>query len=58
MPDFMEREAYEGAGGWNDGRWGQAYDLIYAALKDAGWNMAYDHPILHEIELEGGSYAQ
>ena len=30
------RAAYEGTGGWNDGRFGQAYDLIAEALKDRG----------------------
>lgn len=29
-----DRRAYEGPGGWNDGRLGQAYDLIVAVLTD------------------------
>jgi len=28
------RETYEGAGGWADGRLGQAYDLIDAVMRD------------------------
>lgn len=29
-----DRAAYEGKGGWKDGRLGQAYDLIVAVLGD------------------------
>lgn len=53
--NIPSRESYEGAGGWNDGRWGQAYDLIYAALKDSGCDMRYTPDLLHEIEMEGAS---
>lgn len=30
------RSVYEGDGGWTDGRLGQAYDLIDAAMREAG----------------------
>jgi hypothetical protein len=45
----LERSAYEGVGGWNDGRLGQAYDLIWSVLKQARAD-ASRHPILAEIE--------
>ncbi len=34
MDRIPERGAYEGAGGWKDGRFGQAYDLIAEAMKE------------------------
>jgi hypothetical protein len=46
--DFSRR-FYEGDGGWNDGRLGQAYDLISAVLKDRGEN-AFRHPLTAQIE--------
>lgn len=42
------RESYEN-GGWNDGRLGQAYDLLAAVLKDRGEH-AFRHPLLTQIE--------
>lgn len=45
----LERSAYEGVGGWNDGRLGRAYDLIWSVLKEARAD-ASRHPILAEIE--------
>lgn len=48
---FPARRFYEeGSGGWNDGRLGQAYDLIAAALKERG-QRTFRHPLLDEIEL-------
>lgn len=44
------RSSYEGAGGWKDGRFGQAYDLVWAALKDRGEERLHKHPLLAEIE--------
>ncbi|WCP14522.1 hypothetical protein sphantq_02968 [Sphingobium sp. AntQ-1] len=49
------RHLYEGeTGGWKDGRFGQAYDLIAEALKECGdclleWRR---HPLLRAIEAE------
>lgn len=51
-----ERAAYEGAGGWKDGRFGQAYDLIAEALKERGVIEFYGHPTLVAIELEDQNY--
>lgn len=53
-----ERAAYEGAGGWKDGRFGQAYDLIAEALNERGecmfeWRR---HPLLRAIEEEDGNH--
>lgn len=42
------RSSYE-AGGWNDGRLGQAYDLIAEVLIDRGEKLLRD-PLLAEIE--------
>ena len=42
------REIYE-AGGWNDGRLGQAYDLICLVLKDRG-DETFRSPLLCQIE--------
>jgi hypothetical protein len=47
-PAFPHRELYE-AGGWNDGRLGQAYDLIAAVLTDRG-ERVFEHPLLEQIE--------
>ena len=44
------RAAYEGTGGWNDGRFGQAYDLIAEALKDRGVETRR-HKLLEAVEL-------
>lgn len=49
------RAAYEGTGGWNDGRFGQAYDLIADALKDRGVEIRR-HKLLEAIELEDGNF--
>ncbi len=43
------RSAYEGAGGWKDGRIGQAYDLISAVLENRGVKTFRD-PLLAQIE--------
>lgn len=34
MTHIPKRETYEGVGGWEDGRLGQAYDLIDAVMRD------------------------
>ena len=47
--NVIGRQFYEGAGGWKDGRLGQAYDLIRAVLDDRGGN-AWKSPLLAEIE--------
>lgn len=44
-----ERRFYEGDGGWNDGRLGQVYDLLFAVLSDRG-EKAFRHPLLSQIE--------
>ena len=46
------RGFYEGNGGWRDGRFGQAYDLVVAALKDRGTTNFHGHPLLVAIEME------
>lgn len=51
-----ERAAYEGAGGWKDGRFGQAYDLIAEALKERGVIHWTRHKLLVAIELEDGNF--
>lgn len=43
------RSAYEGAGGWTDGRIGQAYDLLAAVLIERG-EKAFRHPLLEQVE--------
>lgn len=55
--DFIPAKRIYEAGQWIDGRWGQAYDLVSAALKDAGHDMGYDHPVLHILEMEGNGAA-
>lgn len=49
------RAAYEGTGGWNDGRFGQAYDLIADALKERGVEIGR-HKLLEAIEAEDDNY--
>jgi len=49
------RTAYEGAGGWKDGRFGQAYDLIADALKEPGVEIGR-HKLLEAIEAEDDNY--
>ncbi|MFD1104078.1 hypothetical protein [Sphingobium olei] len=56
MDRIPERAAYEGNGGWQDGRFGQAYDLICDALKERGVIDLYRHPLLAAIEMEDGNY--
>jgi len=51
-----ERAAYEGIGGWKDGRFGQAYDLIAEALKERGVTELRGHRLLIDIELEDGNH--
>ncbi len=47
------RDLYEGGvGGWKDGRFGQAYDLIAEALKERGVVDLPRHPLLIAIEAE------
>lgn len=48
------RAAYEGVGGWKDGRFGQAYDLIAEALNERGIETRRDK-LLIAIELEDGN---
>jgi hypothetical protein len=56
-PQSIDRTAYEGDGGWNDGRLGQAYDLVVDALKARGEHH-FRHPLLLEIEaLDEGKSA-
>lgn len=51
-----DRSAYEqGAGGWKDGRFGQAYDLIADALKERGVEIRR-HKLLEAVELEDGNH--
>lgn len=50
------RHLYEGAGGWKDGRFGQAYDLIAEALKERGVAELYGHPLLVAIEMEDANH--
>ena len=52
------RRFYEGdAGGWTDGRLGQAYDLVAEVLKERGVEI-WKHALLRAIELEDGNYEQ
>lgn len=51
-----ERAAYEGAGGWKDGRFGQAYDLIAEAMKERDHIVNWRHPLLVAIEDEDKNY--
>lgn len=44
-----DRASYEGAGGWNDGRLGQAYDLIADIMIERG-DRTHSHPLLKAIE--------
>ena len=56
-PDRIpHRHLYEGAGGWKDGRFGQAYDLIVEALKERGVTEFRGHKLLIDIELEDGNH--
>jgi hypothetical protein len=45
----MSAASYEGAGGWTDGRLGQAYDLIAEVIAGRG-GKPLRHPLLAEIE--------
>lgn len=46
------RQAYEGeTGGWKDGRFGQAHDLIAEALQERGVEIRR-HKLLEAIEAE------
>ena len=60
MSDIIPaRHLYEGeAGGWKDGRFGQAYDLIAEALNERGECMFewWRHPLLKAIEAEDGNH--
>lgn len=53
-----ERHLYEGNGGWADGRFGQAYDLIAEAMKDRDGIVNYRCPLLKAIEDEDKNYEQ
>ncbi|QUT07894.1 hypothetical protein KFK14_11195 [Sphingobium phenoxybenzoativorans] len=47
------RHLYEGeAGGWKDGRFGQAYDLIAEAMKARDGIVNWRDPLLVAIEME------
>lgn len=51
------RRLYEGqSGGWKDGRFGQAFDLIAEALKERGVIDWPRHKLLVAIELEDGNH--
>lgn len=47
--EVLPRSAYEGSGGWKDGRLGQVYDLLHAVLKDRGEKTFRDQ-LLTQIE--------
>lgn len=49
MSKILPREFYEGTGGWNDGRLGQARDLIDSYLTEIGM-VSGRHKILTMIE--------
>lgn len=51
-----DRAAYEGAGGWKDGRFGQAYDLIAEALKERGGIVNYRSRLFTMIEEENQNH--
>lgn len=51
---FYERET----GGWKDGRFGQAYDLIFQAMKERGVHDLSRHPLLSAIEQEDDNHEQ
>ncbi len=45
-----DRAAYEGAiGGWNDGRIGQAYDLLASVINERKQDTS-KHPLLSALE--------
>lgn len=52
------RDTYEGNGGWKDGRFGQAYDLIADALKDRGVTDWPRHKLLTYLEAEDDNHEQ
>lgn len=54
--NIPERAAYEGNGGWKDGRFGQAYDLIAEALKERDGIVNYRCALLTAIEQEDQNY--
>jgi len=54
--NILERSAYEGSGGWKDGRFGQAYDLIAEALIERGHRPPHAHVLLKAIEAEDSNY--
>lgn len=51
-----ERAAYEGNGGWKDGRFGQAYDLIAEVMKERDGIVNYRCALLKAIEEEDNNY--
>ena len=54
MSDLLgSREVYE-SGGWHDGRVGQAYDLLWAAMKDAGYCRNSKRELLKSVESLDG----
>lgn len=56
MDRIPARRFYEGeSGGWQDGRFGQAYDLIAEALKERG-TTDLRHKLLVGIEAEDQNY--
>lgn len=52
------RHLYEGTGGWKDGRFGQAYDLICEAMKEREGIVNYRCALLTAIEQEDQNYDQ
>ena len=50
------RALYEGNGGWKDGRFGQAYDLIADALKERGVTDWPRHKLLADLEAEDANH--
>lgn len=52
----LPRTAYEGTGGWKDGRLGQVYDLLWAVLEERG-EKPFRHPLLTQIETMDGEAA-
>lgn len=51
-----QRSAYEGNGGWKDGRFGQAYDLIAEAMKERDGIVNYRCALLKAIEEEDSNH--
>lgn len=50
------RNLYEGNGGWKDGRFGQAYDLIAEAMKERDGIVNYRCSLLTALEAEDANH--